>query len=183
MASAASSVPESSFVILWAGEDPVLHSDLLQELDTAGIQFLDQSIGDDAVAPTADPLPIDWKPRFGFEVAVRSSDLKAAEQILERLLDREPEDVELPAVEPAAEETAAAGQSQASTLQLWSSNAPRLTQFLIDALGENEIPLRTEASGDTTIVFVPPAFEPRAREILREIIEATPPRNPAASPI
>jgi hypothetical protein len=175
MASPASFTTESSFVILWAGEDPVLHSDLLQQLDIAGIQFLDQSIGDDAVAPTADPLPIDWKPRFGFEVAVRSDDLAVARQVLEPLLDREPEDVELPASAPASEEVVAADQSQAPTLQLWSSNVPRLTQFLIDALGENEIPVRTAANGDTTVVFVPPTYEPRAREVLREIIEATPP--------
>jgi hypothetical protein len=175
MASPASFTPESSFVILWAGEDPVLHSDLLQQLDTAGIPFMDQAIGDDAVAPTADPLPIDWKPRFGFEVAVRSGDLSGAQEILERLLDREPEDVELAAGEPVSEEIATVGQSQAPTLRIWSSNAPRLTQFLIDALGENEIPVRTEADGDTTAVFVPPACETRAKEVLREILEATPP--------
>jgi hypothetical protein len=176
MSSSPAPAPETSFVILWAGEDPSLHSELLEQLDSAGIPYADQSIGSDAVAPTADPLPIDWKPRFGFEVAVATTDLQAARQILEPLLDREPADVELAASEAVSEQVAAAeSSSQAPTLEVWSSNAPRLTQFVTDALRENEIPVRAESQGENTVVFVSPACEARAREILREVVEATPP--------
>ena len=61
---------QGSLVTLWAGESPAVHAALLEELEAVKIPFSDKSLGDDEVAPTADPLPIDWKPRFGFEVAV-----------------------------------------------------------------------------------------------------------------
>src|SRR5580704_3497098 len=89
--------PQGSLIMLWAGEDPALHSSLVEELEAAGIPFVDKPTGDDEVAPTADTLPIDWKARFGFEVAVPSSNLAAAEKILEKLLDLEPADMELSA--------------------------------------------------------------------------------------
>src|SRR5256886_716922 len=46
---------QGSFVMLWAGENPAVHADLLEELQAAGIPFADKSLGDDEVAPTADP--------------------------------------------------------------------------------------------------------------------------------
>src|ERR1700675_4815994 len=90
---------EGSFVILWAGENPSVHVNLIEKLEANGIAFVDKSLGDDEVAPTADPLPIDWKPRFGFEVAVFSPHVPAAQQILEKLLGEEPQDLEIPAQE------------------------------------------------------------------------------------
>src|SRR5260370_7527380 len=87
--------PRESFVQLWAGENPALHEALLEELDESGIVFADKALGEGEVAP--DPLPIDSKPRFGFEVAVHHSDLPAAQEILEKLLSqRELADVHLP---------------------------------------------------------------------------------------
>src|SRR6202140_1619260 len=92
-------IPEDqgSVVLLWAGEDPALHSTLLEQLESAEIRYSDKTLGDDEVAPSADPLPIDFKPRFGFEVAVLSGDLPASQAILEKLLDEEPADLEIPA--------------------------------------------------------------------------------------
>src|SRR6266404_3542397 len=92
-------IQQGSLVLLWAGEDPAVHAALLEELGVAEIPFSDKSLGDDEVAPTADPLPIDWKPRFGFEVAVLSSNLAAAQEVLEKLLEEEPADLEIPAQE------------------------------------------------------------------------------------
>src|SRR5207249_8168443 len=93
---------QGSLVVLWAGEDPAMHAALLEELEAAEIRFADKSFGDDEVAPTADPLPIDWKPRFGFEVAVLSPDLTAAKELLEKLLEEEPADLEIPMRDDAA---------------------------------------------------------------------------------
>jgi len=77
-------IPQGSLVLLWAGEDPAVHAALLEELEAEEIPFSDKSLGDDEVAPpTTHPLPIDWKPRFGFEVAVLSTDLAAAQEVLE----------------------------------------------------------------------------------------------------
>src|SRR5213592_2680851 len=95
-------LPQGSLVLLWAGENPAEHAALLEELEAVGIPFSDKSLGDDEVAPTADPLPIDWKPRFGFEVAVLSSDIGAAQVVLEKLLEEEPADLEIPAQDGAA---------------------------------------------------------------------------------
>jgi len=45
---------EGSFVILWAGENPSVHINLLEKLEANGIAFNDKSLGDDEVAPTAE---------------------------------------------------------------------------------------------------------------------------------
>ena len=94
-----------SLILLWAGEDPAVHAALLEALNAAGIPCKDMALGDDGTVLAADPLPIEWKPRFGFEVAVLSSDLTAAQQILEKLLAEEPQDLEIPeqAAAPAEE--------------------------------------------------------------------------------
>jgi hypothetical protein len=75
---------QSSLILLWAGEDPAVYAALMERLNAAGIPCKNMAIGSDEIAPSADPLPIDWKPRFGFEVAVPSHDLTAAQQILEK---------------------------------------------------------------------------------------------------
>lgn len=168
---------QGSLIMLWAGEDPALHSSLVEELEAAGIPFVDKPTGDDEVAPTVDPLPLDWKARFGFEVSVLSPNLAAAEKILERLLDEEPVDMELPAeddVAPAAIELPPAHLSKA-TAAVWSGDDQERADFLSQALKENEIPVRTEPHGQETTIYVPPEEETLAREIIREIIEGAPP--------
>jgi hypothetical protein len=177
MSSMPAPISKGSFVVLWAGEDPDFHATLLEQLDSAGIPYADKSLGDDQVALTADPLPIDWKPRFGFEVAVLSTDLPAAQQILEPLLDRDPVDAELPEADSPAspDEALPAKHGEVPSLCVWSGEDHRLLQFLSDALRENEIPLRLEKNGTQTTILVPPSCEPRATEILREVREGAPP--------
>src|SRR5262249_34021444 len=92
----ASPAARSSLILLWAGEDPAFYQTLTDSLNAAGIPSRNMAIGDDSITADADPLPIDWKPRFGFEVAVLSADMTAAKQILEKLLSQEPEDLEIP---------------------------------------------------------------------------------------
>ena len=38
---------EGSFVILWAGENPSVHVNLVEKLESKGIAFQDISLGDD----------------------------------------------------------------------------------------------------------------------------------------
>jgi hypothetical protein len=167
--------PQGSLIMLWAGEDAALHSALLEELEAAGIPYIDKPTGDDQVAPTADPLPIDWKARFGFEVAVPSSNLAAAEKILEKLLDEEPVDMELPAEDEGAPAAAAPAHLSQATVAVWSGEEPERAEFLGQALKENEIPVRAETKGNETTLYVPPEEEMLAREIIREIVEGAPP--------
>ena len=168
---------ESSFVLVWAGEDPVLHAALLEQLQAADIPFSDKSLGDDEVAPTADPLPIDWKPRFGFEVAVMTADLPAARHILEKLLEEEPQDIELPAQDnPYQEPPLVVATETHPAVKVWAGSDDRTAQFLTAAMQENEIPIHLETPGDQTTISVSAANEARAREIVREITEAAPPQ-------
>jgi hypothetical protein len=179
MSSSPIPAPEASFVILWAGENPVLHTALLEQLDIAGIPYVDKPIGEDEAAPIADPLPIDWKPRFGFQVAVLSTDLAKAQAILDPLLELELQPLaELPAEDDApavSEDVPPACKEEIATLQVWSSDDPKLARFIVESLRENEIPTRAETHAEQTAIFIPPACESRAREIIREVIEATPP--------
>ena len=168
---------QGSVVLLWAGENPALHSALLEQLLAAEIPFSDKTLGDDEVAPTADPLPIDWKPRFGFEVAVLSTDIPAAKEILEKLLEEEPADLEIPAKDDAtAEEPALVVTTEKNpTVEVWSGNDDRIAQFLTAAMQENDIPIHLENPADQTKIYVSAANEKRAREIVREVVEGAPP--------
>ena len=172
-------IPEDqgSLVLVWAGEDPALHATLLEQLESAGIRYSDKVLGDDEVAPTADPLPIDWKPRFGFEVAVLSADFAAARAMLEALLNEEPADLEIPAQDEAlsAEPPLVSVTEPDPTVEVWSGTDDRIAQFLTAAMQENEIPIHLEPAGDVTTVLVSAANEARAREIVREITEGAPP--------
>jgi hypothetical protein len=168
--------PQGSLILLWAGEDPALHSSLIEKLESAGIPFIDKPAGDDRTVPSADILPIDWKARFGFEVAVPSSSLAAAEKILERLLDEEPADMEIAAndsPEPAA--SMKPSHLSSTTCAIWSGSDEARTGFLVQALKENEIPARVQTHGTETTLYVPPEEEMLAREIIREIVEGAPP--------
>jgi hypothetical protein len=178
--------PETSYIVLWSGEDPAFHEALLEELDSSSIPYADKPIGEEENAP--DPLPIDWKPRFGFEVAVHHSDLPKAKKILERLLSEgELADVELPAQDQAPggeapsdearrrpQHNAVAGEQP--TVSVWAGSDPRTIEFLIAALQENEIPIRKVNDKELTVIYVPPSNAPRAREIIREITEGIPPQ-------
>src|ERR1700682_4185202 len=174
--------PESSYIVLWTGENPALHEALLQELDLAEIPYADKPIGEAEIKP--DPLPIDWEPRFGFEVAVHHPDLSRAKEILERLLSEgELANVELPAEDEAPEDDAIKVDAEPSgaidekaTVSVWSGDDARTVEFLTAALRENEIPIRVVNERALNVIYVPPSSAPRAREIVREITEGVPPQ-------
>jgi hypothetical protein len=167
---------EGSLVMLWAGENPALYSALLERLQAADIPFSDKTLGDDQVALTADPLPIDWKPRFGFEVAVLSPDLPAAKVILEQLLDEDLEVVEIPAqdVVPIEKTSLVVNTEKDRTVEVWSGSGDRIVRFLTAAMRENRIPIHLENLGEKTKICVSSADGQRGREIVREIVEGAP---------
>jgi hypothetical protein len=173
--------PQDAYVRLWTGENPALHDTLLEQLQSADIPFADQPFGSDQIAPTADPLPIDARPRFGFYVSVPSRHLRQAREILESLLDREDlTNVELPAFESAPNRSQPSRSTgteaeELPTVQVWTGTDRQLGQFLTAALDENEIPHRLEKRGSTKTIYVAPSQSARAREIVREITEAAPP--------
>jgi hypothetical protein len=170
--------PLSSLILLWAGEDPAVYAALMERLNAAGIPCKNMAIGGDEIAPDADPLPIDWKPRFGFEVAVLATDLTAAQQILEKLLAEEPEDLEIPE-QPLAEvkELPLTDSTETHpTVEVWTGPDDKMAEFLTAALQENEIPMHLENPQGQTHIYVSAQHEARAREIVREVTEGAPPK-------
>jgi hypothetical protein len=169
--------PGSSLVHLWTGENPVLHGALLEALEKAGIPFYEQPLGTGPMPGTVikdlrhhSPEP----PRFGFEVAVLSSNLAAAETILESVQNQTPVDMELQASDSAGTRSKSSG-SGLPTCMVWSGEDESLAGFLGQALKENEIPVLVEAHGQQRSILVPPEEEILAREIVREIVEGQPP--------
>jgi hypothetical protein len=173
----ASPATGSSLILLWAGEDPAFFQSLTDSLNAAGVPSRNMAIGDDSIAPAADPLPIDWKPRFGFEVAVLSADMTAAQQILEKLLAQEPQDLEIPAQPLATDEEPLTEDTELHPkVEIWNGGDDKTSEFLTAALQENEIPMHIETPDGQTHIFVAAANADRAREIVREIVLGQPPK-------
>jgi len=164
-------------VPLWEGEDLALHTSLIEALDEAGIRYFSKPLGIFAGARRWDPYPIQLMARFGYQVAVLSLNLPQSKEILEKLRDEEPQDMELPeqndSVEAALQPSASTEEKP--TCEIWAGVDEGIAQFLTAALQENEIPIDLETAGELTRVFVSGANEARAREIVREIVNAAPP--------
>jgi hypothetical protein len=94
--------PGSALVHLWRGADAARHASLLAALKQTGIIFYAQPLGSGPSARPIDRLLEHAHPRFGFGVAVLSSNLAEAEIILERLLREDPVDMALAAHMPAS---------------------------------------------------------------------------------
>lgn len=169
--------PGNALVHLWRGEDAALYTSLLEALAEANIPFYEQPLGGGPSARPIEALLDHANPRFGFEVAVLSSKLAAAEIILEKLLKEAPVDMALMAKD-AAEQADPKQRSAAIGMainEVWSGEDENLAGFLGAALEENGIPVRVERHGQRAAVYTPAEEEGRAREIIREIVEATPP--------
>jgi hypothetical protein len=169
--------PGSALVQLWRGEDAVLHASILEALAEAHLPFYQQPIGSGPSARPIDALLDHAHPRFGFEVAVLSSNLAEAEVILERLLHEGPIDMALTAND-AAEQAKPKQRSAAIGMtisEVWSGEEESFAGFLGAALKENGIAVRVEQHGQRAAVYTPPEDESRAREIVREIVEGAPP--------
>jgi hypothetical protein len=165
--------------ILWEGEDLALFENLLDGLETAGIRYFDQPLGIYPGVRRHDPFPVQPMARFGYQVAVLSSDLGRARQILGKLLEQEPQDMEPPAEdkEQSTQSTTSVQvplQEEEMSFEVWTGNDATLAEFLESALKENGIPARIERQGTDIAIYASCARETAAREILREIVEGAP---------
>jgi hypothetical protein len=167
-----------SIATLWEGEDLALHTTLLEALESAGIRYFDQPMGVYPGVRSGDPFPIQPMTRFGYQVAVLSSDLVSAERILGRLLEEELQDMELPAQEEKKDETPerTAPREGSANCEIWSGSDEGLAEFLTAALEENGMPTRVERQNHKASIYASPEDETRAREIVREIVEGVPPK-------
>ncbi len=169
--------PGSSLVQLWRGEDAALHESLLDALEEAGIPFYEQPMGSGPSARPIDQLLDHSHPRFGFEVAVLSSNRAEAEAILEKLLNEDRVEMALEADDSTRQGEARPRSTtyEAATCEVWSGDDEQLARFLEEAMEENRIPVRAEIHGQKAAICVPPEDEIRAREIVREVVEGVPP--------
>ena len=174
--SVANARPSGTLAPLWEGEDLALHTTLLEHLESAGIRYFDQPMGVYPGARRGDHFPIQPMTRFGYQVAVLSSDLKAARGILEKLLEEERGILTLPedGKEIAGTTERVTATDERPTCEVWVGQDERLAGFVRDALSENEILVRVETSAVGTKIHVRPGEEARAREIVREIVEGAP---------
>jgi hypothetical protein len=167
--------------LLWRGGDPATYAALFSALREAGIPFYDVQSQLRGGVSSASPFPSPYEAAACFEIRVGHLDLKRAEHILEALLDQEPEDLE---IDEAGDGPAAAARmspeewdpAEASE-EIWSGDDDQFAITLRDCLREISIPSRIVLldPGNASL-YVRPEDDSRAREILREITEATPPK-------
>jgi hypothetical protein len=171
-------LPSGSLEILWEGHDLALFESLLDRLEPAGIHYFDQPLSIYPGMRRRDNFPVQPLMRFGYQVAVLSSDLVSARQILGRLREEEPQDMELPAQDekkPEAPEATAVQEGTAS-YEVWSGSDERLVEFLAAGLKENGIQTRVARQNHKASLFASPEDVARAKEFVREIVEGRPPK-------
>jgi hypothetical protein len=81
----------------------------------------------------------------------------------------------LPSPFPKFEEDPLDRNTDDATLQVWLGQAGPLQEKIEDSFRENKILSRWQWQAGSWLGFVLPEDEPRAREIIREIVNATPP--------
>src|SRR5260370_38001441 len=115
--------------------------------------------------------------RSGCEVAVFPRERAASKDVLEKPLEEEPADVEIPAQDnvAAAEPPLVVTTETHPAVEIWNGSDERIAQFLTAAMQENEIPIHLENHGEQTRIYVSAANEKRAREIVREGVDGAPP--------
>jgi hypothetical protein len=164
-------------VLAWRGGDPVAVSEVIEILRGAGIRH--------HVQPTNDHMVFELgMPRPKYAVRVFASDLARAKELLAGVQETSPfalnesERLSLDEKESAEprERQVHAWNPTAATLEIWGGEDPALADLLESCLRENRIGVRREGAEPRQLrLLVMPVDEPAAREIIREVREATPP--------
>lgn len=200
----------SSFLTLWAGEDPLKHAEIREALDNLKIPSRTLHREDRSFNVVTQPA---------FEVFVPAGALDSARDALKDLLAAEAEaeaaadSGEFQSDEAEEEEEAEQEEDDEerqstldldpldATVEIWSGDDPAMANMIVSSLRENKILCRKSGPDDSEeesfdespaaesnaaskkvpegaspiSLFVVPEDEPRAKEILREILDATPP--------
>ena len=192
-ASAESAVASGSFVTVWAGDDPLRHGEICEALDRQKIpaQTLDRE--DRSFNLATQPafevfVPADFAD--GARKAIK--EINSAEEEAARL--SESGTPEIPEEEDLSNEDSEDGGTldldpEGATVEVWSGTDAHTAAMIVSSLRENQILCRSEPVvagpksaprntpdkvGPTTL-FVFPQDQRRAREIIREIVDAVPP--------
>ncbi len=187
---------DDPFCAFWQGDDTRLHAELASILDSAGLAHKTVRRQDHLFNLSNYPA---------FQIAVPFSLYEQAERAVKEAFDLDASDPnavqsltapslladtsgsirKLPAslsppVDEAIPGPPSAGDSsdwfpEDAITAVWSGDDPSLQEMLSASLNENRIHFRWERAGEHFTMFVRPADESRAREIIREVREASPP--------
>jgi hypothetical protein len=183
----------SSFVPVWAGDDPLKHGEICEALDRRKIPARTLDREDRSFNLTAQPA---------FEVYVPADLADSARKAIKEIdiaeeaaaQSSESENPEPPAEEGWSDEDEEGGtldlNPEEATVEVWSGKDLRTAAMIVSSLRENQILCRSEpviaepksaprdASDEAhpATLFVFPEDEPRAKEIVREIVDAVPPQ-------
>jgi hypothetical protein len=162
--------------LVWRGGDPSAVSEVIQTLREAGIRH--------HVQPTNDHLVFELgMPRPKYAVRTFASDATRAKELLSDIRESSPFVSKEASALALAEEPVAQPASRrhewkpaAATLVIWSGEDAALAELLQDCLRENAIGVRCEGKPPGVMhLRVMPSDESVAREIIREVREASPP--------
>jgi hypothetical protein len=173
---------KEKIVLAWRGGDPTAVSEVIHVLRDAGIRH--------HVQPTNEHLVFELgMPRPKYAVRVFASDFPKAKELLSDIRESAPfaldqaasdgdsvgDDAPRQEQEPAPRPTHE-WNATAANLELWSGEDAALAELLEACLRENRIGVRREdRAPDHVRLMIMPDDESASREIVREVLEATPP--------
>ena len=198
-ASAEAAMDAASFVLVWSGNDPRQHADVCEALDHQKIAARTLRREDHFFNPTMHPdfeiyVPADLRDsaRQAIHQAVPTDDDSEEPSDSDQLLDSGI--LEIPAEDgPSNDEydddhDRGGPQNldpQDATVEIWSGQDADLAAMIASSLRENDVVFRSdpdttepESGADETRptrILVFPEDEKRAKEIVREIVDAVPP--------
>jgi hypothetical protein len=161
-------------VMVWRGGDPLAVSEVVNRLREAGIRHHVHATNDHLVFELGMPRP-------KYAVRVFASDVSKTTELLADIRESLPFGLSFTPV-PEEEPTAFKGRPTepwnpaAATVEIWSGEDASLAELLEACLRENLIGARCAGREPGTLrLFVTAHDEVAAREIIREVREATPP--------
>ncbi len=161
-------------VMVWRGGDPLAVSEVVNRLREAGIRHHVHATNDHLVFELGMPRP-------KYAVRVFASDVSKATELLAGIQESLPFGLSFTPV-PEEETTASPERSShpwdpaGATAEIWTGEDSSLAELLELCLRENLIGVRRSGREPGTLrLFVMARDETAAREILREVREATPP--------
>lgn len=179
-----SSSQEDYIVLVWSGSNPRQQAAVQKILEH-------ENIPSQVLRKEDTILPLGHAP---IEIYVPSSFAEKATEILNQMEpSREPEEDDTSNEIPGEDDLPEGGEEyrdlqhwnpEAATVELWAGQDTDLAEMIRACLRENQIPCRSsgdEGESDTAAasaqrLYVLPEDEARAKEIVREIVDAVPPQ-------
>jgi hypothetical protein len=175
---------DDSIVSIWDGNDPRDFAQVKEALDKAGIPFM-------GPVPTGYFILPSTRPKL--EVAVSLVDRERAEKVMlelealgddpDELTPEEREALALPEWDSVDPDEAASvpidisedWDDDAPVSEVWNGDEEHFANTLVACLRENGIPSHKLTENGRWRLVVRPEQEARAKEIVREVVEASPP--------